>query len=197
MGGGGKGGGDFGRSEELFGFARNLFKLGKKSRSTIFSLLQDALEGGDLAQRPFFNPVAQQIERQTDESRRRLLATLPQGGALNRGITNLETGRLQARSGALTTIRQGLFNEALNTAFGRSLNPAQGFAGLGVQGATAANQAEQAAQAAQLQALGSAAGQFGGFLGGLGGDPTTDPGLLSSGSRGRLGASGFNLPQFF
>lgn len=168
--------------QQAMGRSKQLYNIGKPAREMIFNLLNESLRGGDVLSSQFFNPVAKQIESQSEESKRRLMSSMPQGGSLDRGMIDLETARLDTRANASSNIRQGLFADALNTAFGGSLNPSMGFMGqggnaLGIMAQT--SQAQQAAQAERYAAqmrmlgeLGGAAGMFAGMRWGGGKTPT-------------------------
>ena len=114
-----------------------LWNLGEPARAELFALINNALGGEDILSSRFFNPVAKQIESQTDESRRRLMSMMPQGGSLDRAMIDLESGRVGARADASTRVRQGLFADALNAAFGQTLGPSAQMMGLSQQGSQA------------------------------------------------------------
>lgn len=113
--------------------AQQLFRETKPLRSGVVGLLGESLKGGDILQNLFYQPVQRQIESQTGEARRQLMNVLPQGGSLERALSDLEMGRLGERSQAATQIRQGLFSDALATAFGGALQPVSGLMGIAAQ----------------------------------------------------------------
>lgn len=126
MGGKGGGGGSSGRAGKAawgnYNLAAGLLKQTKPLRRETIGLMMDALGGGDILQNRFLVPQLGQIESDYNSALRSILNNLPQGGGLDRALGDLEYRRAGSRSDAAYKTRMGLFDTAVNTAFGAPLS---------------------------------------------------------------------------
>jgi hypothetical protein len=176
MGGGGKkGGGSSGGAktspyeEQLAKIAKGMYNQTAGMRKTLIGQGNDFLTGDlDVTQMPQFSPTyalgRQGLESQYGQAKSNLMGNMPQGGALQAALANLEGSRASAVgslpasiSGNLT---QDLFNKTYGTAFGA---PGQAMQGLGMANSSWTSRANVQSMVDQQQAQANSQ-----LMGGLG-----------------------------
>ncbi len=164
----------------MFNLARNIDRQLRPLRPEIIAMLMQELQGGTKLTDRYFLPQAKEIEGSYNESRRRLMNIMPQGGALDRSLGNLEVGRANTRANTQSSIRNGLFEQAMATAWGQPAQLAMnGMAnGAGVLGnlqmqQNALNQQTMMGLGQGISAIGSGLGRLGSSFGGAGNNSGT------------------------
>lgn len=151
-----------GSVSELERIARELFGQTDPLRRGLIGRSEQFLEGGlDPTASPLFAPLKQATEQQFDLARERTLSSLPQGGALQSALGDIETGRAQTLTQGIGDISQGELSRALTLATGA---PPQAIAGLSGAGGIQAQiaQANATQNAAVKEGLGRGVGAIAG-----------------------------------
>jgi len=174
--------------EEQRGWAREMWGLGQSVREPFTAELAKFAEGAyDPTESQLFAPLFAQgkggIESQYGVARENILANLPEGGAKQQALANLEMTRAQQGASLPAMISMDIYQDMLNKAYGIASgapminltggSPLLG-ADVGLMGQEASReameeQARMAEQGAMYQAIGSLLGMGLGGLAGRGG----------------------------
>jgi hypothetical protein len=154
----GGGGEDNPYAEVAANIAQQIFEETTPMRQNIVGRGEQFLEGDfDPTASPIYNPMRKGVEGQYNVARENVISSLPQGGGLQQGLADVETGRADALSAVTGQIAQNEYNKIFGYATG---TPIQSISGLNQAGGIVANQL-----AAEDQGKGAATG---GLMQGLG-----------------------------
>ena len=134
---------------KLFDESGNLLTSTAPIRDPLVDLLTNVATGTfDATTSPIYKNIFAQskkgIEDQYGLARENLLSSLPAGGALQYGLSELEGARAQQASALPANISAGIFQDLMSEAFGFSKDAvAQAFAGYGAAGETYADRQGQ------------------------------------------------------
>lgn len=107
----------------LAGIAMQLLSETAPVREGLINQSTGFLEGGfDPTSTPSYDFARQNINMETDKTRQNILSSLPSGGALQQGLTDLEINRGNALTQAGSDIYNQQLNQAFQTAFGAPLS---------------------------------------------------------------------------